>query len=182
MIQTIIKTIVPLVCMLGVVQAHAESIRYAYCISDFKTLSSGPGSYKVSQGDRIILFSPVFKVDVSNPETSRLELVTKFEQAVFAERNKPNSRLGNWMADIPLDHNRCNLDPTSLDEAKEQFDRDYMKVKNLVPYFERKCSMIGTYQWTPNGLEGLYATKVTTLNGTNVSTQSCDSDEGPLYK
>lgn len=181
MIKSLVKMIIPLASMLVINEAYAKDIRYVYCATTL--VGHGGANYQPVRQDQIVLFSPIFKVDVHNDDgASSVNFSGDFENTVLNDRNDNRTFAHRQLKDVSLNQRGCNFESKSLEAAKKSFDTQYLEQKNLKLSFQDKCRYIAIYSWIPKNYVALYPSKTAITPTTKALIQSCQEDEPPVYK
>jgi len=180
MIKSLIKIIIPLASVLVINEAYAKDIRYVYCTTTL--VGNGGANYQPVRQDQIVLFSPIFKVDVHNDDgASSVNFSGDFENSIFNDRKDSRTFASQQIKDVGLNQRGCNFESKSLEQAKNSFDRQYIEQKNLKPNFQQQCRYIATYSWIPKNYTALYPSKKPTSSTYKALIQPCDENE-VIYK
>lgn len=211
MMRMTLKFILLSLAILGMREIYAKDY-YVYCRAEFASKEYSPRQevetyfgiedtrivhYNPPRNERVILYSPIFKINLSEGEGAHLSdgfvktiLKDLRVKGTFVYENITNKR------GVIEPDRWCTVGQkfTSLNKAKKYFDQDYESSKNTreklnLGYMgiEEKiemdrCKAIGIYVWTPENQKALYPIQKSDISVNEALVQRCDPNEAPRYK
>ncbi len=164
-------------------QLYAKDIRYVYCTANFIEHGTTNSSNPVRQ-NIIRLFSPIFQVNVHNTNgASSVNLSGDFENTILRDSTNAKGTFAyEWIKNVGLHQRGCNFESTSLQQAKQKFDQEYINDKDFKPNLQDRCKYIGVYTWIPEEHKPLYPNVTEAEFGYKALVQGCFPEKPVRYK